>query len=42
MKKSLLVKIFVALAFLWGCSVNVPNTSSNAPDTSSDTSDINS
>jgi len=38
----LLVKIFVALAFVWGCSVNVPNTSSNAPDTSSDISDINS
>ena len=29
MKKSLLVKIFVALAFVWGCSVNALNTSSD-------------
>ena len=42
MKKSLLVKMLVALAFVWGCSVNAPDTSSNAPDTSSDISDINS
>jgi len=29
MKKSLLVTILVALAFVWGCSVNAPNTSSD-------------